>query len=96
MEGIDIRLGDSSKPWPNYFTSLSPLLASASGDPQSISRSCLRPTPYSTWGGGGSIQKERNSLMYNGTGQKIRRKDVPQGHQVIECKWVFKTKANGV
>jgi hypothetical protein len=41
-----------------------------------------------------SIQKEFNSLIENGTWEKIRRADVPIGYEIIECKWVFKVKAN--
>ncbi|KAI9037532.1 retrovirus-related Pol polyprotein from transposon TNT 1-94 [Aspergillus affinis] len=68
-------------------------LSSSDRDPQTFQEAVSGPHRVDWWA---SIQKEYSSLLENGTWDKIMRKDVPPGHRVIECKWVFKTKANGV
>jgi hypothetical protein len=43
-----------------------------------------------------AIQKEYASLLGHETWEKVLQTDVPAGNHVIGCKWVFKTKANGM
>lgn len=74
-----------------YFTS--PLSSSTGCDPQTFQEAVSGPQCVEWWA---SIQKEYSSLLENGTWDKALRKDVPPGHRIIECKWVFKTKVNGV
>jgi hypothetical protein len=74
-----------------YFTS--PLSSSTGCDPQTFQEAVSGPHRVEWWA---SIQKEYSSLLENGTWDKVLSKDVPPGHRIIECKWVFKTKVNGV
>lgn len=74
-----------------YFTS--PLSSSTDSDPQTFQEAVCGPNRVEWWA---SIQKEYNSLLENGTWDKVLRREVPPGQRIIECKWVFKTKVNGV
>lgn len=77
-----------------YFTSpVSSPSSSSDHDPESFTEATSGPHRLEWWA---SIHKEYNSLLEHATWDKVLRKDVPSGHRVIECKWVFKTKMNGV
>ena len=64
-----------------------------SGTPRTFQEATAGSGAIEWWA---SIQREYDSLIDNGTWEKIQRKDVPQGHKIIGCKWVFKTKTNGL
>ena len=42
-----------------------------------------------------SMDKEHSQLIENGTWMLVPRDQVPKGSRIIQCKWVFKTKADG-
>jgi len=42
------------------------------------------------------VQKELEKMESNKVCRKCNKKDLPAGRQLIECKWVFDTKRNGV
>ncbi|KAJ5267756.1 hypothetical protein N7478_010564 [Penicillium angulare] len=62
-------------------------------DPATFREAVSGPNQLEWWA---AIQKEYASLLEHGTWEKVRREDVPTGDHVIGCKWVFKTKANGM
>jgi hypothetical protein len=69
-----------------FFTSTS------AGTPVTFQEAISGPESVGWWA---AIQKEYDSLIENGTWELVRRSDVPLGHQVINCRWVFRTKVNG-
>jgi hypothetical protein len=69
------------------------LTSSASSDPLTFDEAISGPNQLEWWA---AIQREYRSLLDNGTWEVIHREDVPQGQQIIGCKWVFKTKANKI
>jgi transposase InsO family protein len=62
-------------------------------DPSTFHEAVSGPNQLEWWA---AIQKEYASLLEHGTWEKVLRTDVPVGNHVIGCKWVFKTKANGM
>jgi hypothetical protein len=62
-------------------------------DPSTFHEAVSGPNQLEWWA---AIQKEYASLLEHGTWEKVLRTDLPVGNHVIGCKWVFKTKANGM
>lgn len=62
-------------------------------DPSTFHEAVSGPHQLEWWA---AIQKEYASLLEHGTWEKVRREEVPAGDRVIGCKWVFKTKVNGI
>jgi transposase InsO family protein len=62
-------------------------------DPLTFHEAVSGPNQVEWWP---AIQKEYASLLEHGTWEKVPRDEVPPGDQIIGCKWVFKTKANGI
>ena len=42
------------------------------------------------------MDKEHSQLIENGTWMLVPRDQVPKGSRIIQCKWVFKIKADGI
>ncbi|CEJ62707.1 hypothetical protein PMG11_11200 [Penicillium brasilianum] len=62
-------------------------------DPLTFHEAVSGPNQLEWWA---AIQKEYASLLEHGTWEKVPRNEVPPGDRIIGCKWVFKTKANGI
>lgn len=76
-----------------YFTRSSHTSARANATPSTFTDATIGPDAQKWWA---AIHQGFQSLIDNGSWEKIPRKDVPLNQSVMDCKWAFNVETDNV